>query len=217
MFIQLVFLTIALSIDSLGIGISYGIRKISFHKTSIFIISLISLTFSSISIYFGKLVTGIFSEKTTTFISIFILFFIGLWVILQTYKNDKSCEIYKKQNFKEKTIFSVFIKSLGISINIIKCPEICDIDNSSKIEPKEAIYLGFALSIDSIGAGIAISSINTYSFMFPILIMLSQLTLLYLGVILGKKIKFKKLNENVCSIFSGVILMTIALLRLFFN
>ena len=54
-------------------------------------------------------------------------------------------------NFKkaEQKVYSFFIEFLGITIKIIKNPISSDLNNSNVIEPKEALFLSLALSLDS--------------------------------------------------------------------
>lgn len=217
MILQLLVLALALSIDAFGIGISYGVRKINFKISSLVIISFIALLFSSISIWIGTIIANIFSKNITSFISILILVILGLFIIKKGIEkdDDKPISSYDTNN-EHKNIYSLFIKSLGITINIIKTPSICDLNNSLKIDPKEALYLGVALSLDCIGTSIAISSFGRYTFLFPIFIVIFQLTFLLLGTFLGKKTIVKFLDESKISITSGLILITIGFLRLIF-
>lgn len=217
MILQLLVLALALSIDAFGIGISYGVRKINFKISSLVIISFIALLFSSISIWLGTVIANIFSKNITSFISILILVILGLFIIKKGIEkdDDKPISSYDTNN-EHKNIYSLFIKSLGITINIIKTPSICDLNNSLKIDPKEALYLGIALSLDCIGTSIAISSFGRYTFLFPIFIVIFQLTFLLLGTFLGKKTIVKFLDESKISITSGLILITIGFLRLIF-
>lgn len=217
MILQLLVLALALSIDAFGIGISYGVRKINFKISSLVIISFIALLFSSISIWLGTVIASVFSKNITSFISILILVILGLFIIKKGIEKDdyKPISSYDTNN-EHKNIYSLFIKSLGITINIIKTPSICDLNNSLKIDPKEALYLGIALSLDCIGTSIAISSFGRYTFLFPIFIVIFQLTFLLLGTFLGKKTIVKFLDESKISITSGLILITIGFLRLIF-
>lgn len=216
MIIQLLVLALALSIDAFGIGISYGVRKINFKISSLAIISFISLLFSSISIWFGSIIASIFSGKITSFISISILVILGLFIIKKGLEKEDNTEDISIPiiDSEHKNICSFFIKSLGITINIIKTPSICDLDKSLKIDPKEAFYLGIALSLDCIATSIAISSFKSYTFLFPIFIVIFQLTFLLLGTFLGKKTIVKFLDESKISIISGLILIIIGFLRL---
>lgn len=215
MIIQLIVLALALSVDAFGIGVSYGVRKINFKLISLAIISCISILFSSVSMIFGNILAYIFSEKMTSFISIFILVLLGIFIIkkgLEKEENKKDKKIIVCN--ENKKLFSFFVKSFGITINIIKEPSLCDLDNSLKIDEKEAFYLGIVLSLDCIGTSIAISSFNTYKFLFPIFIVIFQLTFLLIGTLLGRKTTLKCLNEYKISVMSGIILICIGFLRL---
>ena len=218
MIIQLLVLALALSIDAFGIGVSYGVRKIGVKKSSLFIISFMALLFSSISIGFGKILGAIFSPKVTSFISISILVILGIFIIKKGFDengNKENIDIPKLDN-KDKNICSLFIKCLGITIDIIKKPSICDIDKSSKIEPREAFYLGVALSLDCVGTSIAISNFKKYTFLFPIFIVVFQLTFLILGMFLGKKTFLNSLDNKKIPTISGLILIFIGFIRLVF-
>ncbi len=57
-----------------------------------------------------------------------------------------------------------------------------------KIDAKEAIYMGIALSIDSICVGICSSVIGYNSYIFPILVASFQLIFLSFGKLIGEKI-----------------------------
>lgn len=213
MFIQLILFTVALSIDALGIGISYGIRKISLHPISVMIISAISLIFSTLSLFLGNIISSIISESSITYISITLLFLMGVYIIISSIKK-KTTSLKIKKNKKENFIISFILKYLNISINTIKNPESCDLNKSLKIEPKEALYLGTALSIDSISVGFAVYSLNKHAFLFPIFTMVFQLLFLISGIFFGKTLNYKNSNENFWSVLSGFILISISIIRL---
>ena len=214
----MIILALALSIDAFGIGISYGVRKIDFKVLSLAIISFIAFLFSSFSIWFGNIIASFFSEKITSFISILILVILGLFIIKKGLEKNENIEPISIPtiNNEHKNLYSFFIKSLGITINVIKTPSICDINHSLKIDPKEALYLGIALSLDCIGTSIAVSSFEKNTFLFPVFIVIFQLTFLLLGTFLGKKTIIKVLDESKISIISGLILIVIGFLRLVF-
>ena len=75
---------------------------------------------------------------------------LGAGVIIQFFRPEKEKELLKH----EKTIVNFEIRSLGLVINILKKPMSADFDQSGTITGIEALMLGFALSLDSFGAGI---------------------------------------------------------------
>ena len=105
---------------------------------------------------------------------------------------------------------------LGLYMIIkVQKPAEGDVDKSGIIEIKEAVMLGFALSIDSIGVGIGAGFADIKSPLIPIMVGLFQLIFLSTGTWIG--IKFKnscKLNERTLSVLAGILLLILAILRL---
>ena len=158
MLINCFILAISSSIDSLGIGVTYGIKdkKISFSST--IILFIISLLVSFISVFFGKILLDFLPEFITELIGCFILFIIGFFVIVKSFFEKKSGN---QNDF--------------------------DFNNSNLIDPKESVFLGFALSLDNFCIGISSSLIGSSYILFPILISVFQFMFLRVGILIGKK------------------------------
>jgi len=203
-------LAFSLSIDAIGIGLSYGIRGIKISLAACGVISIISFFVVFSSMAFGKFLCNFITDDIGEIVGTIILLIIGTWIIFQsTKKQNKSIK-------KEKT-FNFIIKPLGITIKIIRTPESCDLNKSSIIEPFEAVYLGAALSFDSIGVGITSSALGFDKFIFSLMVCIFQILLLNLGTIFGKKINKLKYLNKISNILSGGILIGIAITKLFFK
>ena len=63
MFINTFILAISSSIDSLGIGITYGLRKTKLYKIDKFILFVISFIMTLISGFIGNILKNILSNK----------------------------------------------------------------------------------------------------------------------------------------------------------
>lgn len=208
-------LATSVSIDSLGIGITYGLRNTKITGFAKVILFIISSLITSLSVGIGNKLSDMLSDTVTTYIGSIFLIFMGLFVIYQALKNTNNVE--KKEYFKnEPKIYQFFIKFLGITIQIIRDPISSDLDGSKKIDWKEACYLGIALSIDSICVGIGSSIIGYNSFLFPILVATFQLVFLSIGRLFGEKIALaSNIPENIWSVLSGVLLICIGISRFF--
>ena len=91
-----------------------------------------------------------------------------------------------------------------------------DFNNSNLIDPKEAVALGLALSLDSFGIGVSYSLTTSNCFIFPFLIGIFQIIFLSLGSFLGKKINnISNLPDFICSIVSGILLILFGIFRLY--
>lgn len=213
-------LAFSASIDSLGVGISYGIKKTKISYLAFFVLFIFSLAITSLSILAGHLITSFVANDFVTILGALILFGIGIFIIYgATVKkeNNMNSDIEISQSkFKQKSKeYNFFIKCLGITINIIKDPVSSDIDNSNKIDIKEAIFLGIAMSLDSISIGFGASIIGVNQFIFPFLISSFQILFLNIGIFIGKHINnISRLPKNIWNIISGILLICIGLFKL---
>lgn len=184
-------LAVSSSIDSLGIGITYGIKNTKISHLGKIILFLISILITYSSIFFGNIIQSIFPNILTSLIGNFILILMGTYICFKA---------LRKQN---------------IDCNIFNNPISSDFDNSQIIDPKESIFLAIALSLDSIciGIGASISDINLS--LFPFLVSIFQLFFLSIGTFLGTHInRFCKLPQNTWSLISGILLISIGFVKL---
>ena len=213
-------LAFSASIDSLGVGISYGIKKTKISYLAFFVLFIFSLAITSLSILAGHLITSFVSNDFVTILGALILFGIGIFIIYGATvrkENNMNSDIeISQRKFKQKSKeYNFFIKCLGITINIIKDPVSSDIDNSNKIDIKEAIFLGIAMSLDSISIGFGASIIGVNQFIFPFLISSFQILFLNIGIFIGKHINnISRLPKNIWNIISGILLICIGLFKL---
>ncbi len=183
-------LAISSSIDSLGIGITYGIKNTKISKLGKLILFAISLITTYISIFFGNFIQFIFPKAFTNFLGCFILICMGIYICFQALKKEK------------------------VSQNIFNSPISSDLNHSKIIEPQESLFLAIALSLDSFCIGIcgAITDFNLT--LFPFLVSILQLVFLNLGAYLGIHIReFCKLPPNIWSIISGLLLIFIGFFK----
>lgn len=182
MFMSSVILALTSSIDSLGIGITYGIKNTKISLMSKIILFVISLVITSIALLFGNLLNYIFSDTLSQIIGNLILIIIGVYMIINSNMANKN------SNY--------------------------DFNHSNLIDPKEAIILGLALSLDSfcIGIGGSISGINYH--IFPLLVGILQFIFLSIGNWVGNTVSnLSNFSNKTSSIISGALLIFIALLR----
>lgn len=217
MFYNYIMLSFCVSIDALGTGITYGLKNTKISIWAKFTLFIISFVITSTSLLIGNAISNIFPDFLCNFIGGVILCFMGLWIIFQSLHDDKNTEILSKDEIENISVHEFFLKSLGITIKIIRSPNYSDLDNSNNIDAKEALFLAIALSLDAIGISIGGSILGVTSIWFPFLVSLFQLAFLSIGSILGNKLKnVSSIPNNVWNIIAGVILIFIGLLKFFF-
>lgn len=213
----MLFLAISSSIDSFGIGITYGIRNTKISNLAKFILFIISFVVSFFAVYFGGCLKDFLPDNIANYIGAFLLIFLGGFICFQSLKKN-NVEDNKDYDevFSEPKIYRFFIRFLGITIQIIKNPISSDIDKSNYIDGKEALFLGVALSLDSFAIGISSGILGIHSIIFPILVSVFQLVFISLGNIVGNSINnFNKLPEYAWSIISGILLILIGIFKFF--
>ena len=214
MIINSFLLAISSSIDSLGIGITYGVKNTRISNQAKIILFILSFCISLTSIWFGDILKNIFSKTVTSFIGSFILIFIGFFVCFQGVK--KSSKSTNSFDYNEDKPYKSFINFLGITTNIIKNPIDSDLDKSNTIDSKEALFLGLALSLDCFSIGIGGGMLGISFSWFPIFISLFQLIFFSLGNLLGKRLsQCASLPSNVWSFISGLLIISIGFFKLF--
>ena len=213
--IESALIAMAICIDSFALGIIYGVKKIKTPKIAILIINLISIAVLGLSVLSGHIVRQFISDFTASLISCMILITLGFFFIFEEYIK---LLISKKSvdGFNKHQLVNFRIPKLGIIIDIALDVTKADLDVSGDIDMKEALYIGFILSIDSLGAGFgyAVGGMNVLYFLTFVFV-INIISLSY-GLMLGKKVRHYKKNLKI-SLLPGMILIAIGILKCFFK
>ena len=116
MLISLIILALLVSIDSFSIGLTYGLRGAKINMLSRFILILISITFSSVSIFIGSILTGLLSDFIIPIISGIILIIIGILVIYDPIPFD--FDHSKQIDFKESILLGITLSLDSVCVGI---------------------------------------------------------------------------------------------------
>jgi len=164
-------LALAVSLDGMSAGMMYGVRNIRIPLPSVLIVSLCSAFVLFGSMAFGGLFVEWLPERAAKWIGAGILIGIGCWAIVQMAASSRrsaagepdgtaeksgspTAEATEAAEAEERTLLQWEIRQLGLIIRIWKTPSAADMDRSGVITASEAVLLGIALSLDSLGAGI---------------------------------------------------------------
>lgn len=176
---SLLLLAFALSLDSFSVGFTYGLRKMVMPFKSVLIIASCSAVSLLLAVTIGHWLAGILSPHITTSLGGVVLMGLGAAVLYHFFRPEKAKDLQDQ----EKTIVNLEIRSLGLVINILKKPMSADFDQSGTITGIEALMLGFALSLDSFGAGIGAAMLG----FSPLYLALTVSTMSSLFVLFGIK------------------------------
>jgi len=195
---SLLLLAFALSLDSFGVGITYGLRQMKISPLSVVIISLCSGVIIYISMQVGVLLAKVVSPDAASIVGAVILIIMGSWSLIQLLiQKEKSREDKEAVTIKaaqipaalvketEQTVFSLEIRKLGLVIRILRTPSSADIDKSGSISGFEAMWLGIALSLDAFGAGLGAALLGFSPIWTALVIALFSGTFLVIGMKTG--------------------------------
>ncbi|MGX4585976.1 sporulation membrane protein YtaF [Paenibacillus chitinolyticus] len=194
---------ISSSLDNLGVGISYGIRKIRIGILSNLIVAGVCFLFSYTGIWFGKWISSVLPGILPVLLSAFSLFFIGIRIILMATPG------------KEPEIASSPSKSNGNGLrSILRNPEQVDRDNSKHIGIAESLILGIALSANALTNGLSAGLLGLSPFAISLTAAFGSFLTVWLGVWLGGKVAGIRIGSFTLGQFgtlvSGMMLLVIA-------
>lgn len=198
----LLILVIAVSIDGLGVGVSYGIQKTRVPSPAIFIIMLCSGMTVLAAMTLGDIIKLFLSPMISEKIGGSILILIGLFTLGNLIRAKK----IKTQETANNTVLTNVKK-------VIRSPVQADLDLSGNISKQEAALLGIALALDAFGAGIAASLLHYSPLTTAILVALMSGAFLYVGLKLGL-ILSKYDNLQFFSCIPALLLITIGVLNI---
>lgn len=201
-----ILLAFSASLDSLIIGIAYGIKKIQIKLSINIIIALIVTLGSFLSMVLGTILNKFIPLYICNYIGAILLIIVGLYMTFDFFKDERDLRKSQTNLCKES---NNIIESLNYD-DILTNNKTADTDGSGNIELKEAISLAIALSINNfalgIGAsmsGISIPLTTVFTFIFSILILIVGLKIgnSFLSKIFGK---YSGLLSSIIIIAMGV-------------
>lgn len=204
---ETILLVFTLSLDAFVASISYGTNKIKIPFLSLIIINIVCAIFLASSVFLGSQVKRLIPGNIAIIVSFSILFLLGVYYLFESMVKS-----YLEKNFNLKKTLKIKLFDMQFIVSVYTDGVRADFDHSKTLDKKEALYLGAALSLDSlaVGFGSSLANINYlnvigFSFILGIFSMIG-------GLFIGKKIN-QMTNVNL-SWLSGLILIVLAILKL---
>ncbi|MBL4933574.1 sporulation membrane protein YtaF [Clostridium sp. YIM B02565] len=196
--IYTLFIALANNIDNISVRIAYSIRGIKIPMSKNLYISFITFIFASLAALSGQVVSQTLNSRISSYLSMILLIGIGIWIIIEPYRNKKN---------KEEEV----IVNEDISIqDIMKNPEKADVNNSKDIDYKEATLLGVALSMDTLGGGLSAGMIGVNPIFVGFFSALVSFIALWVGNYVAKIFSKWNIGEK-APIIAGVLLILIGI------
>ncbi len=215
LFLPSAIFAIALSLDGFGVGLSYGMRKIRIPWKSLLIISIASALALAFSMIAGQIIASFLSKGIASFLGGLALILVGGWLLLQGWSQRLAPKDSSDPcNIDALTVFKFHIPSLGLVISILKEPSKADFDESGTISVNEAIFLGFALAMDALGAGLGAAMMGFSPWFTPFVLSGAKFILVSLGLYLGSHFIVDRFRKNL-GLLPGMIIIALGIIQLF--
>ena len=204
LFPALLFFLLAVTLDSLTAGLTYGTRKVRIQPLSYLILICIPALFITAANQLGTLLACLLPPQVLPWISFLLLFLLGISKIIES--------LIRRLAAKHPSLtrnWGCKIKQINIIFTIYLSPEDANIEDLQILSAKEALLLSLALSLDSILVGMAFTT-DAVSWVFLFLLaVLFNLLFFLIGYLAG---------HVLCHLFhvdlswlSGLLLLLLAL------
>ena len=206
--IESLLLVSSVCIDAFVASIAYGTNKIKIPFLSAVIISLVGSLVLGFSLIFGGFITEFLPGRLPIILSFSILMILGVY---RLFEGICKSFINNKKRLDKPVTFKLF--DMNFVLEVYADETKADFDKSKYLSLKEAFYLAFALSFDSLAVGFG-SSLGGGSYLqTALLCFIIGIFSVLIGVAIGKKLREKA--DIDLSWLSGVILMILAVNKLF--
>lgn len=173
--------SLAVSLDSLGVGVSYGLRRIRVPMPSVMLICLNSALLVALSMLAGRWLAGWLNPLAARRLGSLLLVGVGAWISLQAWAQQAAAR-------GGETLLRFRVPGLGLVVQVLQEPARADLDRSGSINAGEAVLLGLALSLDALGAGFGAAVAGMDGRLAPWLVGVFNWALLSLGLFLGGRL-----------------------------
>lgn len=209
-------IALALSLDGFGVGLSYGMRRIKIPLNSMSVIALCTVVAMGSSMLFGHWLILWFPTAPSKILGAVILLALGGFQLFQAIRNRIDEEeavtvMASPAPLTYEMVFKIRLEFFGLVIQVLKTPDLADIDGSGTISLGESFLLGCALAMDAFASGIGatLAGIPLY---VVFIVALTQMVMLRLGQVLVGKLSYAFLGK--AKFLPGTVLVIIGLTKL---
>lgn len=237
---SLALLALAVSLDGFSVGASYGIRGIRIPALSVFIIAACSGAVVWTAMTAGGWLTAWLPPTVSQTAGAVLLIAVGLWALAQLRRSaggaaghgtdaggacagdaDSHSNTHSHPNWSAhadssplRSVARIELRRLGLVICVLRAPQTADMDRSGTISAPEAVLLGFALSLDALGAGFGAAMVGFPALPSALFITAASGMFLLAGLRFGRRFAVRAAGAKAVSVLPGLILIATGIARL---
>lgn len=211
-----VILALALSLDSLAVGLVYGGRGIRLPGTGLALTGAVSAAALGLAMFLGEMAGGLMGAVWSRRLGAVLLVSVGLYVLWQARRSpagDRSRRSSRGTGREGSVLhFTWRFRTLRLMVTILREPGAADLDKSGSISSPEALLLGAALAADSFAAGIGAGLAGFSPTLLPLLAGGSTWLSLFVGSRLAPRLPWR--GSARWEWLHGLVLVALGLTRL---
>jgi len=206
--IPVILLAVAVSLDSLTIGVTYGMNFIAIPLVSKVVLSIVSGSSVLISMVLGWIFEQRISSGLATVLGGLIFVLLGLYQLWRSYRPSGS-----------RILVNWRIPVLGLIIEVWQEPLRADSDQSQTISGEEAFILGGALALDAAAAGFGAAMLGLPIWSTTIAVMIGSYFFIALGLKAGVVLALTSLPRFKRDLrwLPGALVIAVGLLKIIFG
>jgi len=209
-------MALALSLDGFGVGMAYGLKRIRIPFGSMWIIALCTALAMGTSMLLGHLFVAELEFISPKALGAGVLIAIGAYQLFQVIKVPKEEAVpvmatVAVEPDSYKTLMHIKLNIFGLVIQVLKTPDVADMDGSGTISAGESILLGVALAIDAFAAGMAATMTGIHFYVIAF-VALMQILMICAGQGLTGKLPSSILDK--AKFLPGIVLILIGSIKL---
>ena len=212
-------MAVALSLDGFGVGLAYGLRRIRIPMNSFIAIAMCTVLAMGISMLFGSWVTLWLTLIPARLLGALILLSLGIFQLGKVIWNRKEevlpqavpamVAVHPKPVLEP--VFRFQLRFFGLVIQVLRTPDIADVDGSGVISLRESYLLGCALALDAFASGIGAAMAGMTLWIIGIAA-LTLIIMLRLGQLMAGKVPENWTNK--AEYLPGTVLILVGLIKL---
>lgn len=212
-------MAVALSLDGFGVGLAYGLRRIRIPMNSFIAIAMCTVLAMGISMLFGGWVTLWITLIPARLLGALILLSLGIFQLGKAIWNRKEevfpqavpamVAVHPKPVLEP--VFRFQLRFFGLVIQVLRTPDIADVDGSGVISLRESFLLGCALALDAFASGIGAAMAGMTLWIIGIAAV-TLIIMLRLGQLMAGKVPENWTNK--AEYLPGTVLILVGLIKL---
>ncbi|WP_206811473.1 sporulation membrane protein YtaF [Paradesulfitobacterium ferrireducens] len=211
-----ILMAIALSLDGFGVGLAYGLRRIRIPITSMGVIALCTVAAMGISMLFGNWMVLWLELFPAHYLGAGILLGLGSFQLVKALRQDRRepvtvpaiAPVYEDSD--PEPLFQ--LEFLGLIIQVMRSPDLADMDRSGGISLRESFLLGTALAVDAFASGIG-AALAGMTISLIVIVAFTQMGMLKLGQQLAGKVPEALMNK--AQLLPGIVLILVGIGKIF--